>query len=252
MLCGIPGLTSPFCVTMCSNCSVPLLAWIATILLNEFGLSDFQITSPACSPFASSALVSSRAVTVHSPVGASCSSVFDASGSLAMKSPCRIGRPRLPLDTVGPPPPWRSTVHLGSSALPWNSSDCGRQLSPPPPSGWIVNDAVFGGSSTLPARSRERKSTVWLPSVPTVKLVTNGLALPVLSLRVQAPPSMRYSVHSTPVPLAPSVALSVTVTGRVPLVAAVVVGAAVSSLTTTWAVLDAFSPSAYVTVSLAV
>ena len=41
-------------------------------------------------------VVSSRVVTVHGPLGASWSSVLEASGSLAMKSPWRIGRPRLP------------------------------------------------------------------------------------------------------------------------------------------------------------
>ena len=46
----------------------------------------------------------------------------------------------------------------------------------------------------------------------TVKVVTNGSAS-VFSFRVQAPPSIRYSVHSTPVPPVPSVALSSTSTG---------------------------------------
>ena len=96
MLCGIGGLTPPFWVTMCSNWWLPPPDWMATILLKVFGFSDFQITRPACSPLASIALVSSRAVTVHSPLGASWSSVFEASASLAMKSPWRIGRPRLP------------------------------------------------------------------------------------------------------------------------------------------------------------
>ena len=96
MLCGIGGFTEPFWVTMCSNWSAPLPDWMATILLNVFGFSDFQITRPACSPFASIVLVSSLAVTVHSPLGASCRSVLEASGSFAMKSPWRNGRPRLP------------------------------------------------------------------------------------------------------------------------------------------------------------
>ena len=77
-----------------------------------------------------------------------------------------------------------------------------------------------------------------------MKVVTNGSALPVFSLRVQAPPSTRYSVHSTPVPPVPSVALSVTSTGLVPVVCAVVVGLATSSLTLTWTVSDSCSPSA--------
>ena len=88
-----------------------------------------------------------------------------------------------------------------------------------------MNEIWPGGSSTLPARSRERNSTVCAPWPRTVKVVTNGSALPVFSLRVQPPPSMRYSVHSTPVPPVPSVALSVTSTGPVPVVCAVVVGA---------------------------
>ena len=96
MLLAIGGLTPPFWVTMCSNWWLPPLDWMATILLKEFGFSDFQTTRPACSPLASIELVSSRAVTVHGPlVGMSWSSVFDASGSLAMKSPWRIGRPTL-------------------------------------------------------------------------------------------------------------------------------------------------------------
>ncbi len=46
-----------------------------------------------------------------------------------------------------------------------------------------------------------------LPLPVTLKVVTNGLSVAALSFRVQPPPSMRYSVHSTPVPPAPSVAL---------------------------------------------
>ena len=133
---------------------------------------------------------------------------------------------------------------MASSALPSNSSDCGRQLPPPPPPSPIVNVSSPGGSSTLPARSRERNSTVCSPLPLTVKVVTNGLALPVFSFRVQPPPSIRYSVHSTPVPPAESVALSVTSTGPEPLRCAVVVGAVVSSPTITWTVLESVSPSA--------
>ena len=243
MLCGIGGLTPPFWVTMCSNWWLPAPDWMATILLKVFGPSDFQITRPACSPLASIALVSSRAVTVHSPLGASCSSVLEASGSLAMKSPWRIGRPRLPPETVGPPPAGRSTLHLESSAVPSNSSDCGRQLLPPPPSGSIVKLTSLSASS-LPERSRERNSTVWSPSALTMKVVTNGLSSSVFSVRVKAPPSMRYSVHSTPVPPVPSVALSVTSTGPSPSSCAVVVGAAVSAPTITSTVSDSSSPSA--------
>src|SRR5690349_25043618 len=112
MLEEIGGLTAPFWVTMNSNCLVPLLDWIATSLANVFGFSDFQSSRPACSPLALRPLVSSLAVADHSPVGASVRTVFDASASLAMKSPCRIGRFRCPLDTVGPPPAERVTVHL--------------------------------------------------------------------------------------------------------------------------------------------
>src|SRR5262245_6069361 len=194
MLCAIGGLTLPPWVTMCSNCWLPEFAWIATSLLNVlfgFGFSDFQITSPACSPFASIWVVSSRAVTVHSPLGASCSMAFDASVLLAMKSPWRIGSDTLPLATTGPPDAGRSPVHFGSRVVPANSSDCSRQLSPPPGRS-IANATECGGSSSLPARSRDRYSTVWAPLPRTVNSVTNGLALAVLLLRVQPPPSIRY------------------------------------------------------------
>src|ERR687896_1597876 len=132
---------------------------MATTLLSVFGFWDFEITRPACSPLASIALVLSRVVTVHSPLGASWRSVFEASGSLAMKSPWRIGRPRLPPETCGPPPAGRSTDHLESSAVPANSSDCGRQVLPPPPGGWIVKETDFGGCSTFPPRAGEGDST---------------------------------------------------------------------------------------------
>ena len=65
----------------------------------------------------------------------------------------------------------------------------------------------------MPETSRERNSTMWAPSPLTMKVVTNGSSSSVFSLRVQAPLSTRYSVHSTPVPAVPSVALSVTSTG---------------------------------------
>ena len=44
-------------------------------------------------------------------------------------------------------------------------------------SGSIVKVTDSGGSSTLPARSRERNSTVWAPSPRTVNVVTNGSAV---------------------------------------------------------------------------
>ena len=78
-----------------------------------------------------------------------------------------------------------------------------------------------------------------------MKVVTNGSSSSVFSVRVKAPPSMRYSVHSTPVPPVPSVALSVTSTGSVAASScAVVVGAAVSAPTITSTVSDSSSPSA--------
>ena len=146
--------------------------------------------------------------------------------------------------TTGPPPAERNTVHLGSSAEPSNSSEDGRQLLPPPPSLSIVNDTCLSGSSTLPELSRERNSTRCWPSPLTVKVVTNGSSSSVLSCRVKAPPSIRYSVHSTPVPPVPSVALSVTSTGPSPSSDDVVVGAAVSLPTITSTVRDSSSPSA--------
>jgi hypothetical protein len=54
---------------------------------------------------------------------------------------------------------------------------------------------------------------VWSPSPETVNVVANGSVCAVFVTRVNAPPSMRYSVQSTPVPEAPSLARSVTWTG---------------------------------------
>ena len=49
-------------------------------------------------------------------------------------------------------------------------------------------------ASTLPASSAERYSTVCWPSAETVNAVANGLAPPRVGVRIQSPPSTRYSV----------------------------------------------------------
>ena len=181
MLCGIGGFTDPLWVTMCSYCRFPLPAWIAMIFANVFGFSDFQTTIPACSPLALMPLVFSRVVNVHSPFGAFWSTVLDASASLAMKSPWRIGTVRLPPPTTGPPLAGRSTVHWEPSVLPSNSSEPGRQAGAVRS---IRKLTEPGGSATLPARSRERNSIVCWPAVETLNVVTNGSAEPVFSRRV--------------------------------------------------------------------
>jgi hypothetical protein len=188
---------------------------------------------------------------VGAAIGAVSRTVLEASGSLAMKSPCRSGSFSEPSETTGPPPAERVTVHLESRAVPLNSSDCGRQEPPLAVPRSIANVTEPGGSWVLPDLSRERYSTVWLPSPLTVNLLTNGEAFAVLLSRTHTPPSTRCSVQSTPVPVVPSVALSVTSTGFVYLVAGVapsswtvVVGATASVLTATLVVLLAFSPSA--------
>ena len=61
-------------------------------------------------------------------------------------------------------------------------------------------------ASTLPVRSVERNSIVYI-----ARLLAADRRLVV---SVQSPPLTRYSVMSTPLPPASSVAVSVTVTGR--------------------------------------
>ncbi len=104
----------------------------------------------------------------------------------------------------------------------------------------IVKVSCLAGSSSLLARSNERYSTRYSPGSER----RNGALY-----CCHAPPLMRYSVRATPVPA--SVALSVTVTGRVPfgsvgVVDAVVTGAvsSTSAITSTVTVAVSVLPSA--------
>ncbi len=85
--------------------------------------------------------------------------------------------------------------------MPSNSSERSHTGS------WTLKVTDFV-ASTLPALSVERNSTRFVPLLPTVTVLTNGLSEALLASVFQSPAVplvvMRYSVFSTPAALVPA------------------------------------------------
>ena len=105
---------------------------------------DPNTTKPPATPFWLIAVWSSFVVTDHGPLGTSCSGMLRAVKFAPEMSPCAVVSASLPPATARLAGVGLRTSHLGSSAVPSNSSFWTQPVTPPQLSPAVCGSAVFG------------------------------------------------------------------------------------------------------------